>query len=84
MKTKNIEIKDYWRSFEIVGFSKMDFISKDEYNKPKLIIYIPISEKMNIDEKSGVPSFDNTIKLVFDFYRKLETGIIYKFRGWEK
>jgi len=77
---------NYWAGFEgLAGFNRLDAITKSDWQRPKDAIYFAIPRVMsNLSFNDTLPSAESTSKkLVFRFYEKLETGLIYKFVGWD-
>ena len=78
----------YWRGFETwSGFDRIDKnIPKSEWERPAPEIKIAIPKKMgvNFSGENDVLTNETTTKiLVFELVDKLETGVIYRLRGWE-
>lgn len=77
---------NYWRAFDgLLGFTKVDNITKYEYERPMPTInfYIPKLMPANFtDEVLTIPD-ETSKRLEFEFKERLETGLIYRFRGWK-
>ena len=78
---------NYWMHFDgLLGFSRIDQISKLDWERPRqrILFAVPkVQPIISFDEGNLIDNRTTYHKLVFEFEQRLETGLIYKFKGWE-
>jgi hypothetical protein len=86
-KTKEgTEIKYWIQLTNLLDMDKIIPTNRESIERPSEMLYfmIPEVKSMSFTEESMPSTESSGIKLVFRYERRYETGIVYKFVGYER